>query len=147
VHQHHLHYPAGLPVSEPLRVRLADIPAACLEGLKREYSAQVDAPELRKLGEASGSGTQPRGTAVLVGLPSHWRRMAAVALLANGWLVREASSAADVAESEIPVTTGDETAAGVVLTAKTAGLKTNEVALSHLAPSELVSAMARAGRV
>ncbi|HTK05246.1 MAG TPA: MFS transporter [Candidatus Eisenbacteria bacterium] len=143
VHQHHLHYPAGLPVSEPLRVRLADIPAACLKALQPQYSAQSDAAELRKMADAAGSGKEPRGKAVLVGLPSHWRRMASVALLAHGWLVRDAAAPSDAAGDEVAVTTGEGSSSGVVLTEKTTALKPHEVALTHLAPSELVAAMER----
>lgn len=146
IHHFHLHYPPDLPVSEPLRVRLKDIPKGCLEGLLAYYSGPEAAADRRKIETAlrREEFPDPKGRVVLAGVPDPWREMAAVALLADGWLVREAPVdeafdesvivVADVASERFPSRT-------VLLTGRAGGLADNEVAKSHYAPSELVTAV------
>lgn len=143
-HQFHLHYPPDLPVSEPLEVRMRDIPEGCLQGLMAYYAGRESATERKKIDRALKEEKFPKtkGRVVLVGLPDPWREMAAIALMANGYLVREATVGDDFDETAIIVADiesekfPDKT---VLLTEKVGASQDLRVAKSHYAPSELLT--------
>jgi len=152
VHNHHLHYPEELPVSEPLRARLCAIPRPCLEALGRHYQAPGDLEESRKIGLAASLKDlpEPRGRVLLAGLAGPWAEMAEIALLAGGYLVRTAESASPGAIETGEMVVGRTGAAGlprdaIILSERSEGLGENEVAARHYAPSELLEAIRRAG--
>lgn len=144
IHRFHLHYPPHLPVSEPLRIRLKDIPHGGLEGLLSYYVDPEAVEDRRKIQAALRHESFPetKGRVVLAGLSDPWREMAAIALLASGYLVREAGVddefdetavvVADVASDRFPART-------VYLDETAEGMPSGHVAKSHYAPSELVT--------
>ncbi|MFA6603946.1 MAG: hypothetical protein WCT10_03865 [Patescibacteria group bacterium] len=144
IHEHHLHYPPSLPVSEPLRVRLCDIPKECLAALLTFYKEAGSTTNLRKIELALENKSFPptRGRVAVTGLTSPWKEMVAIALLSHGFLIRFADPGAEVADEEI-VVAGPEAAhraaRAAVLTRKIGELADHEVSEQHYAPSELLA--------
>lgn len=143
-HEYHLHYPPDLPVSEPLRIRLIDIPHGCLEGLQAYYKGREGATDLKKIRRALKKEVFPetKGRVVLAGLPDPWREMAAISLLANGYLVREAPVTEDFDDTAIVVADIDSDKfprKTIRLVEDAAALQEGQVAKSHYAPSELLT--------
>lgn len=145
IHQFHLHYPGSLPVSEPLRIRLRNIPRECLEALRTYYQSAAAAEDLRKIDTALRElkdFPSVRGTAVCVGLGEPWRSMASVMLLAQGILVRHSVSASNIRPDEIIIGNAEDQTLpenALLLTAKSRGLLDRETTKSHYAPSELLA--------
>lgn len=144
IHRYHLHYPQDLPVSEPLRKRLVEIPKLCLEGLLAYYSDPTSAGDRQKIERTLQHERFPdhKGRVVLAGLSDPWREMAAIALLANGYLVREAGMEEEFDETAVVVadTESDRFPAKTVyLAEKAEGMPIGQVAKTHYAPSELVT--------
>jgi len=152
IHLNHLHYPEHLPVTEPLRVRLCEVPRECLKDLSRHYTRAQDAAEAEKIKRALESLKKfppVKGDVVLVGLDEDWREMASVALLAHGYKVRVESDMAGVERDDFVV--GFEEVAGlgpesVVLTVDANATAPNRVVRTHYAPSKLIAALAHVPR-
>ncbi len=144
IHRHHLHYPAGLPTSEPLRVRLHDIPAACLAALRTSYATEASRGDRRKIEEAlkSPGPAAPKGRIMLIGVEGAWAEMATVCFLAHGYLVRigASSDTPDAGERAVcgPAAKGCPEDAVRLVAGATGNLK-NEVSMVHAAPSRLVA--------
>ncbi len=130
VHAFHLHYPADLPVSEPLRARLRDVPKTCLEFLRAFYVSPTDAGERRKIDEAIAASTvlPVKGKILLAGVSAPWREMAGICLSVHGWLVRFGNDPSEAEVGEVIVTE-------------------DEITKSHYAPSELLAAVEKKHRI
>jgi hypothetical protein len=150
IHRYHLHYPSRLPVSEPLRIRLVDIPKDCLLPLKEYYdpASRHDEEELSKIDWATDNskGAKVCGQVALVGLVDPWRSMAAVRLLAQGYGVRHLESASQANRGEAVVALPE--AVSLPLGSVILGLNGEKpakghkvVQASHYAPSEIIQAL------
>ncbi len=143
MHAYHLHYPSDLPASEPLRVRLVDIPKKCLQALVPLYAGKDAYSDRRKIEKALTRKDFPpvMGHVVLIGLGGPWERMVQIALLSQGYLVRreERGEAAQRDERVIGMA-GDKglPSNAVLLTDKTDGLGPFDVMRGHYAPSEVL---------
>jgi HEAT repeat protein len=144
IHAHHLHYPADLPVSESLRVRVHDIPRACLKALLPFYRERESGAELQKIERAlSAKQAYPsvRGQVVLVGLEPLLARMTSVALLAHGYLVLEPPSKTTSARVIVIGMEGDKhlPADAYTFSERAEHLGPRSIARSHYAPGELLA--------
>jgi hypothetical protein len=134
LHQHHLHYPSGLPVGESLDARLADMPEACLRALRPHYGAKEERSELQKLDrELRTRRERPavRGAVALRDLRAPWREMAEVVLLSHGYEIRD--------DAELVVS--DERSMSADLAQIRIGGPNAVVVRDHYAPSELIAAV------
>ncbi|MFH1145665.1 MAG: HEAT repeat domain-containing protein [bacterium] len=143
IHQHHLHYPPSLPVSEPLRVRLRDIPKECLQTLLLYYQGSDCVDDRKKIEQAltNKSFSSVKGKIVLVDLASPWREMAAIFLLARGYQVRQIEESGQALSGETMIGLEHHTlpVGAIVLTeSAVANISYQAVVMSHYAPSEVL---------
>ncbi|MFH1621027.1 MAG: HEAT repeat domain-containing protein [Patescibacteria group bacterium] len=147
VHKYHLHYPANLPVSEPLRVRMIDIPKACLISLLAYYQAPESMEDRRKIESALTETKLPsvRGKAVLMRMDSPWREMASVALLAKGIQTSSVDAAAHVEAGTIIIgNAGDpDLPDGAFTLGEITKVSDRQIMKQHYAPSELISVICK----
>jgi len=144
VHSHHLHYPADLPVSEALRVRLCDIPRACLEALIPLYQApeaRVDLLKIQRALKQDAAFPPVRTRAHLVGLDTITSRMYRVALLAHGYEVIESDALLPHTRGVVIGLESDTTLPprAYLLSQNPSPSHTRAVPISHNAPSELIA--------
>jgi HEAT repeat protein len=138
IHRHHLHYPPNLPVTEPLRRRLADISKDNLSALLNYYPSPIADDDRVKLKVAIPKAKRFKaGQVALFGLTEPWLTMAAVHLLSYNYQVRVIANPVEAQADETVV--ADEHTINpppdAVLLSDKAG--EHRVIKSHFAPSEL----------
>jgi len=138
VHRHHLHYPPDLPVTEPLRRRLADISKDCLSALLHYFPSPAADDDRVKIKVTLPKAKRIQaGKVALFGLTEPWLTMAAVHLLSYNYQVRVIANPIEAQADETVV--ADEHTINpppdAVLLSDKAG--EHRVIKSHYAPSEL----------
>lgn len=145
IHLHHLHYPESSPVTEPLRVRLCDIPKDCLRDLRSRYKKPEDALNLAKIENALKNIRrlpETKGRVALLGLDNDWLEMSSVTLLAHGYKVRTIKALADRQPEEILVgfdEAGDLGGDAIILTADPDAQGENRLLRTNYTPSKLLT--------
>jgi HEAT repeat protein len=138
IHRHHLHYPPDLPVTEPLRRRLAEISREGLTALMPYYpSPQADTDRSKIEIALPKAKAGQSGRVALYGLNEPWITMAAVHLLAHNYAVRVVAHPEDFQPDEVVI--AEEKSINpppqAILLSERAGER--RVVRSHYAPSEL----------